>query len=148
VLLETYTTPATSNRLTNVKQGATTTRAFTYNARGDVTRDTRGATQYNYTINSEERFAKRTKRSSESFRAMNARSHAKGVWLGDTPLAVFEGANLYCVHPLALRMAQGVRRSKQPTGLFCRALPVAPHSRPAGDDDQRRQHQHRMAGEV
>lgn len=47
---QTYAYVANTNRLANVKQGTTTLRAFVYDAAGNMTRDTRGSTQYNYTI--------------------------------------------------------------------------------------------------
>ncbi|NJS14205.1 MAG: hypothetical protein HC788_05760 [Sphingopyxis sp.] len=130
----TYTYPANNNRLTNVKQGTTTTRAFLYDAAGHMTRDTRGATQYNtainnagrirtlsigttlkttYTYDGLQRLRVRTQASPAStthlvwnaFGTIIAEHAAAGavqkeyIWLGDTPLAVFEGASLYYVHP-------------------------------------------------
>jgi len=47
---QTYAYTSGKNRLANVKQGTTTLRAFVYDAAGNMTRDTRGSTQYNYTI--------------------------------------------------------------------------------------------------
>jgi hypothetical protein len=46
-----YAYPANNNRLSTVKQGTTTTRAFVYDAAGNATRDTRGTTAYNYAVN-------------------------------------------------------------------------------------------------
>jgi RHS repeat-associated protein len=43
--------PSTSNRLSTVTQGTTTERAFTYDASGNVTQDTRGSTAYHFTYN-------------------------------------------------------------------------------------------------
>ena len=48
---QTYTLPANSNRLTNIKQGATTLRAFTYDAAGTITVDNRAGVAWNYIIN-------------------------------------------------------------------------------------------------
>jgi RHS repeat-associated protein len=45
-------------RLATVKQGTTTTRAFLYDAAGNMTRDTRGTTQHNYTISAAGRLAR------------------------------------------------------------------------------------------
>ena len=53
-----YAYAANTNRLATVKQGTTTLRAFTYNAAGNITRDTRGTTQYNYTISAAGRIAR------------------------------------------------------------------------------------------
>ena len=47
---QTYAYVANTNRLASVMQGTTTLRAFVHDAAGNMTRDTRGATQYNYTI--------------------------------------------------------------------------------------------------
>ena len=51
-MVRTYTYPTTSNRLSSVKQGTTTTRAFAYDAAGNTVTDTRGTSAYNYAINS------------------------------------------------------------------------------------------------
>ncbi len=53
-----YAYTANTNRLATVKQGTTTLRAFTYDAAGNITRDTRGTTQYNYNISSAGRIAR------------------------------------------------------------------------------------------
>ena len=45
---DTYTYPATKNRLTSVALGAGGSRAFTYNLAGSVTSDTHSGTVYNY----------------------------------------------------------------------------------------------------
>jgi uncharacterized protein RhaS with RHS repeats len=46
-----YSYPASSNRITNVKQGTSVVRSFLYDAAGNMTRDTRGAVQINYAYN-------------------------------------------------------------------------------------------------
>ncbi len=56
----TFAYPATSNLLTSVKQGSTTTRAFVYDAAGNTTKDTRGSTAYNYSINDAGRISQLT----------------------------------------------------------------------------------------
>jgi RHS repeat-associated protein len=133
--VNTYTYPATTNKLTNVKQGATTTRAFIYDTAGNQTQDLRGTTAYNYAVNNAGRiktltigatlkatwtydgFQKlRVKAATspaatthyiwDSFGHIISEHNATGgaalkqyIWLGDTPLAVFDNATLYYVHP-------------------------------------------------
>jgi RHS repeat-associated protein len=133
--LNSYTYPANNNRLSTVKQGATTTRAFTYDAAGNTTQDLRGATAYNYAVNNAGRIktltigttlratwtydgfqklrikaatspAATTHYIWDSFGHIIAEHNAVGgaalkqyIWLGDTPLAVFDNTTLYYVHP-------------------------------------------------
>ncbi len=128
-----YTYPATSNRLTNVKQGAVTTRAFTYDAAGNTTQDMRGTSAYKYAVNNAGRIktltigttlkatwtydgfqklrikaatspAATTHYVWDNFGHIIAEHSSTGtaqrqyIWLGDTPIAVFDGTNLYYVH--------------------------------------------------
>ncbi|MEQ1718572.1 MAG: RHS repeat-associated core domain-containing protein [Hyphomicrobium sp.] len=51
----TYTYPATNNKLSNVKIGATTERAFVYDGAGNITSDTRSGTAYAYAYNKRNR---------------------------------------------------------------------------------------------
>jgi hypothetical protein len=47
-----YAYPANNNRLSTVKQGTTTTRAFVYDAAGNVIQDLKNSTNaYNYAVN-------------------------------------------------------------------------------------------------
>jgi RHS repeat-associated protein len=53
----TYTYPTASNRLTSITQGSTTTRAFTNDNAGNVTKDIRGSTTYDYVYNNRNRLS-------------------------------------------------------------------------------------------
>ena len=123
-----YAYPLTNNRLTNVKQGTVTTRAFTHDAAGNVIQDLRGANAYNYAVNNAGRIKWVTGAGTASylydgFQKLRYKSQGGAVtnyawdsfghiiaetsgsltreyiWLGDTPLAVYEGATLSYVHP-------------------------------------------------
>jgi hypothetical protein len=55
-----YFDAANTNHLASVKQGTTTLRVFIHDAAGNMTRDTRGKTRYNYTISAAGRISQVT----------------------------------------------------------------------------------------
>jgi RHS repeat-associated protein len=57
VTTENYAYPMTNNRISDVKRGTTTVRAFSYDAARNMTRDTRGTVQYNYAYNNRGRLS-------------------------------------------------------------------------------------------
>jgi RHS repeat-associated protein len=57
VVTNAYAYPPTSNRIADIRQGTTTVRSFSYDASGNMTRDTRGAVQYNYAYNNRGRLS-------------------------------------------------------------------------------------------
>ena len=112
----------------SVKQGTVTTRASTHDAAGNVVQDLRGANVYNYAVNNAGRIKWVTGAGTASylydgFQKLRYKSQGGAVtnyvwdafghiiaetsgaftreyiWLGDTPLAVNEGATLSYVHP-------------------------------------------------
>ncbi len=113
-----YTYPANSNKLTNVKQGTTTTRAFLYDATGNMTKDTRGATAYNYAVNKAGRIRNLT--IGTTLRATGP-SHGSGRSSLETTHWVVSSAARTALHPMT---ASRNYASKPPS----RALRQSRHS--------------------
>jgi RHS repeat-associated protein len=125
-VLQTYAYPSTSNKLTNVKQGTVTKRAFAYDAAGNKMQDLRGVSTYNdagriksvtgagtasYLYDGFQKLRYKSQGGNvtnylwDSFGHIIAEHNGTGgaalreyIWLGDTPLAVNEGVNLSYVH--------------------------------------------------